>query len=585
MPNIKSFKPKFGQQIVPSVSTPPREASVPAVQHDRFQPLKLIPLGGVGDVTKNMYVYEYGNDIIIVDCGIGFPDEDMLGIDLVIPDITYLKDKRERIKGIVISHAHEDHIGGLPYLWSQLDCPIYAHPLAAGFIKGKFTEHHLPKDKIKELNIESKLELGAFDVQFYRSSHSVPDATGIIIDTPVGRIIHQADFKLDWTPVNGESPDIQKVAIAGAEGVVLLLIDGLGIEKHGYTLSEKTIQNTFMMIEEKTRGKMVVTTNSSNISRIQQLLNVAVATNRKLALVGRSMENNFQVARDLGYLKVPPGIVVAQDEIRRFADDQMIIVIAGSQGQPGSALSRAANHDHKFVQLKQGDAVVFSADPIPSSEIAYYALIDKLTKMGLDVFYSDITEGLHVSGHARAEEIKIMINLVKPQFVMPIGATIRGMKTFADTLVDMGYKRNQVVLPDNGQIVEIIPNKVDIKGRVEAKNIYVDGLGVGDVGNVVLRDRQVMAEEGVVMVIVPVDSQTGKLAGDVDLVSRGFVFEKEAGDLLDEAKEVVRSVLKDKKEEALDLRFVRRNIEENLDKFLYDATKRRPMILPVVVEI
>ncbi len=600
MAKIKSFKPKLSLlsrlsapvadvpasvtyvENADQVNTPqPRVTTLPG----KFGVLKLIPLGGMGDVTKNMYVYEYGDDIMIIDCGIGFPDEGMLGIDLVIPDITYLKDKKAKIKGIVISHAHEDHIGSLPYLWPSLECPIYAQPLAAGFIKSKFAEHNLPKDVIQTLDINSKLDLGAFHVEFYRACHSVPDATGIVINTPHGKIIHQSDFKLDWTPVNGEMTDVGRVAIEGRDGVLLMLVDALGADRHGYTSSELEIEDTFANIERKTEGKLIITTNSSSITRIQQILNVAQQCGRKVALSGRSMDNNFQVARDLGYLNVPNGVVIAQDEIKRTPDNKLIVIMAGSQGQPGSSLSRAANNEHKFVTLKKTDNVVFSATPIPASELAYFALIEKLIKMGHEVFYPDNTPNLHVSGHESAEEIKLMIRLANPQYVLPIGATIRGMKAFSEMAQHMGYQADHVLLPEGGGVVEITPNKVEINGRVEAKNVYVDGLGVGDIGNIVLRDRQVMAEEGIVMVVVPMDSQSGKLVGDVDIVSRGFVFEKEAGGLLEDAKRIVRSVLDDHQDTIVDWRFMRRHIEENLEKYLYEATQRRPMILPVVVEV
>lgn len=547
--------------------------------------LRLIPLGGVGDVTKNMYVYEYGDDVMVVDCGIGFPDEGMLGVDLVIPDVSYLKDKLSKLKGIIITHGHEDHIGGLPYIWPELRCPIYAQPLAAGFIKSKFAEHKLPKDVIKTIDLNSNLSLGVFNLSFYQVCHSVPDSTGVVIKTPVGKIIHQSDFKIDWTPVNGQITDINRVAKESEEGVLLMLIDGLRSERKGLNPSERSIQETFEKIEQKTSGKMIITTNSSNITRMQQAVNVAVVSNRRLALIGRSMINNFQVARDLGYLDVPPGLVVEDAEIKRFADEKLMLVIAGSQGQPGSALSRAANNDHRYVTIKPGDSVVFSADPIPLSMNAYYALIDKLCRLGIDVFYSDVMENLHVSGHASSEEIKLMVELSRAKYVMPIGATFRGMKAFANLLGQIGYKNENILTLDDQRALIVTPGRIDVGERIEAKNVYVDGLGVGDVGNVVLRDRQVMAEEGIVLVIVPIDYRSGKLAGEVDIVSRGFVFEKASEGLLDEAVRVATSVLQDHKEGTLDWRFARSHIEENLEKFFYEETKRRPMVLPVVVEV
>lgn len=550
------------------------------------QVLKLIPLGGVGEVTKNMYIYEYGDDIVIVDCGMGFPDEAMLGVDMVIPDVTYLKEKRSKIRAIVITHGHEDHIGGLPYLWEGLQCPIYAPPLAAGFIKSKFMEAKLPTDVIKTTNLETVLNLGVFQIAFYLVSHSVPDSTGLIIDTPVGRIIHQSDFKIDWSPVNNQITDVAKLSEAGREKpILLMLIDGLRSERKGVNPSERAIQDSFFQISEKTLGKVVITTNSSNITRMQQAVNVAIQTGRQLALVGRSMENNFQVARDLGYLEVPAGLVIATEELKRFADDRLMLLIAGSQGQPSSALSRAANNSHRFVTLKPADSIVFSADPIPLSMNAYYALVDKLARMGMTVFYSDIMDNLHVSGHASSDEIKMMVSLAKPKYVMPIGTTFRGMKAFANLMTGLGYKPDKIITLDDTRALNLIPGKVEVGETIETRNIYVDGLGVGDVGNVVLRDRQVMAEEGIVVVILPIDYRTGKLAGDPDIISRGFVFEKTSEELLNVARGVVESSLSDTKEGVLDWRFTRQQIEENLEKYFYEETKRRPMILPVVVEV
>lgn len=553
--------------------------------HSKFQGLKLIPLGGVGDVTKNMYIYEYGNDIIIIDCGIGFPDEDMLGVDLVIPDISYLRDKKSRIRGIVITHAHDDHIGGLPYLWPELQVPIYAQRLAAGFIRAKFNEHHLPKDKINTINLNTQLNLGAFKLSFYQVSHSVPDSTGIILETPVGRIIHQADFKLDWTPVNGQVTEVGKIATQGEKGVLLMLVDSLRVEKPGYNLSERTIEPTFTKIESETTGKLFITTTSSNINRVQQAVNVAVQSGRKVVLLGRSMEGNFQVARDLGYLHVPPGVVIPPEEIKRLPANKLLIIIAGSQGQPGSALSRVANNDHKLVTLSPNDSVVFSADPIPSTESAQYALIDKITKMEANVYYTAITDDLHVSGHASAEELKVMINLVRPKYLIPIGATFRQMKVFSRMVQSMGWSKDKILLLDDGEVVNVSSDRAVADGHVDAQNIYVDGLGIGDVGNVVLRDRQVMAEEGIVLIVVPVDKRTSKIVGEPDIVSRGFVFEKASEELLEQAKNVVKSVLADHPASVLDWRFTRRHIEENLEKFFYEETKRRPMVLPVIVEV
>lgn len=567
---MKSFKPQFKQHDKPVFSS---------------GELKLIPLGGVGDVTKNMYIYEYRDDIIIVDCGVGFPDEAMPGVDLVIPDISYLRDKKQKIRGIIITHGHDDHIGGLPYIWPELQAPIYTQRLTAGFIRSKFSEYNLPKNQIREVKIMDNLNLGVFKVSFYQVSHSVPDSMGIVIDTPIGKIIHQADFKIDWTPVSGQVTDVARVAQLGSQGVKLLLIDCLRVDKPGFNPSEKSIESTFEKVALETRGKVLITMTSSNLSRMQQAINVAVKTGRKVALAGRSFENTFQVARDLGYLDVPQGIIVAPDSISSFADSKMLILIAGSQGQPGSSLSRVANGEHKQVKIAAGDSVVFSADPIPSTESAYNALIDSLTRLGVNVYYSVITSNLHVSGHAAVEELRLMVNLIKPQFMFPIGGTFRHMKLFSRMAQELGYTEKQLIDAEDGDIIKVTKSDITVEGRIEIQNIYVDGLGVGDIGSVVLRDRKLMSEEGIVIVVIPFNHQSGTLDGEPDIISRGFVFEVIAEDLLEEARQVVKNSLAKHGNMISDWRFTRKLIEENLEKFLYQATERRPLILPIIVEV
>lgn len=547
--------------------------------------LKIIPLGGVGDVTKNMYVYEYGHDIIIVDCGVGFPDEAMLGVDLVIPDISYLRDKKSKIKGIIITHGHDDHIGSLPYIWPELQVPIYTQKLTAGFIKAKFSEHHLPHNQIFEVRLDDRLTLGAFRISFYQVSHSVPDSTGVVIRTPVGLIIHQADFKIDWTPVSHQTTDVGKVAQLGAEGVDLLLIDCLRIEKAGFNKSEQSIEATFAKAAEETPGRLLLTMTSTNVSRMQQAINVAESLGRKLAVMGRSFENNFQVARDLGYLHVPPHLLIAPDETMRFLPSKVMVLIAGAQGQQGSSLSRAANGEHKQITLQAGDSVVFSADPIPSTESAQFALIDTLVRLGVDVYYSAIQSDIHVSGHAAKEELKLMVSLIKPQYMIPIGGTYRHMKEFSRTFQEMGYKKEVILQPVDGDIIELNQKGVRVAGKIGVKNVFVDGLGVGDVGHVVLRDRQVMSEEGIVIVIVPVDQRAGTLEGEVEVISRGFVFEQMASRLLEDAKEIVKNTVLGHGGKVSDWRFIRQMIESELERFLFKETQRRPLILPLVVEV
>jgi ribonuclease J len=564
---MKSFKPKFFGN------------------NNSGGSLKLIPLGGVGDVTKNMYIYEYGNDIIIVDCGVGFPDEAMPGVDLVIPDIEYLRDKKDKIRGIIITHGHDDHIGGLPFIWPELQAPIYTQRLTAGFIRAKFAEHNLPKNKVIELKFDQKLSLGVFDLSFYVVSHSIPDSQGIVIKTPVGTIIHQADFKIDWTPVSGQVTDVNTIAQIGAQGVKLLLMDCLRVEKPGFNKSEKSIEETFEKAALNTPGRLLITMTSSNVSRMQQAINVAAKLGRKVALAGRSFENNFQVARDLGYLDVPPGIMIHPEAVSSFAPSKLLILIAGSQGQEGSALDRVANNEHKTIKLKEGDSVIFSADPIPSTESAQSALIDSLTKLDVNVYYSAITSDLHVSGHAALEELRLMINLIKPEYMLPIGGTYKHMKVFSNMAQDLGYKKNQVLDIIDGDIILMNQDEIKIDGRIEVQNVFVDGLGIGDVGNIVLRDRQVMSEEGIVVVILPIHQQTGKLGGEPDVISRGFVFGSDAEDLLTEARDIVKSLLTENDRKIADWRFVRKRIEEELGLFFYKHIERRPLVLPVVVEV
>ncbi len=567
---MKTFKPKF---------------AFPQFNNSS-QSLKLIPLGGVGDVTKNMYVYEYGDDIVIVDCGVGFPDEGMPGVDLVIPDISYLRSRLNKIRAILITHGHEDHIGGLPYLWPELQVPIYTQRLTAGFIRNKFLERNLPTNKIIEVKIDQKLDLGSFKVSFYQVSHSIPDSTGIVLKTPVGTIIHQADFKIDWTPVSGQVTDVGAAAILGEEGVNLLLIDCLRSDKPGFNKSEKSIEATFEKAALDCPGKLLITMTSSNVSRMQQAMNVASKLGKKVAIVGRSFEKNFQVSRDLGYLKVPPGIIIAPDAINTYAPNKVMILIAGSQGQPESSLSRAANEEHKQVKLQEGDCVMFSADPIPSTESAQNSLIDSLTRLGVNVIASSITSDLHVSGHAAQDELKLMINLIKPKFILPIGGTFRHMSLFSKMVQDMNYDKKQVLDAEDGSILEIKRDGVKLLAEtVDVRNIYVDGLGIGDVGNEILRDRTKMSEEGVVVVVVSVDQHTGKLIAEPDIFSRGFVFEDMADKLLDEAIGFVKTTLEQHHHKTVDWHFIRKMIEESLGKFLYEATERRPLILPVVVEI
>ncbi len=544
--------------------------------------LKIISLGGA-EVNRNMEIYETEKDIIIIDCGLGFPDDDMPGIDVVIPDITYLKDKKNKIRALFLTHGHEDHRGSLPYILPQLPkIPVYGTKLTLGLSKNKTDEAGLNVD-YREVDYKTTITAGDFKVDFVHVNHSIPDAAQLIIHTPEGVIYHGSDYKFDWTPVDDTPADVQKMAKAGSAGVLLMLADCLRVEKPGYTPSEQKVEETFDQQIQKCNGKFIVTTTSSSISRIQQAVNVAIKYNRKIVFAGRSIENNVEVAIRLGFLNIPKNSVIRADEVTRYPAKEIMVLATGALGQDHSALVRMAQGDHK-IKITRGDFVTFSQDPIPGSENSVTSLINALIKAGADVYYTGVLDDLHVSGHESAEGLKLMLNLVKPKYVLPFGAELRQIHQYQKMVKTMGYQDDQIICPEEGRVVEIANGKVKLGGKVEVKNIFVDGLGVGDIGNVVLRDRLTMAEDGIVMVIVPMEKNTGEVSGNVDIVSRGFVYMKESDQLIGEAKQVVKAALDEHKGQS-DFRFIRRQISDNLEKFLFEATHRRPMILPVIVEV
>lgn len=547
--------------------------------------LRIIPIGGVGDVTKNLYVYEYGNDIIVVDCGIGFPQEEMLGVDLVIPDITYLRQNKEKVRAIILTHGHDDHIGALPYVLPEINVPIYGSKLTLALAEVKLKEANI-NYKANVVDLKQTIRIGEFSIDFVHVTHSIPDATNLIIKTPVGTIYHGSDFKFDWTPIDGRPSEVGKIAIAGQNGIVCMLSDCLGSERPGYTLSEQIIEETFEQEIRNCTGKFIVTTQSSNISRLNQAIKVALRHNRRICFVGRSLEQNMEVAVRLGYVQFPQNVLIKAEEIRKYPDQSLCLLIAGSQGQASSALSRIANNAHKLIKIKPNDVVVISSDPIPGNENAVHTLIDALTKQGAKVSYSDILDNLHVSGHASQSELMLLIGLTKPQYLIPIGGTYRHMKQYALLAKSLGYNNDHVLSIDDGQIIEIDKTGVVKRGeKLSIKNILVDGLGVGDVGNVVLRDRKVLSQEGIVIVIVPIEADSGKLASGADIISRGFVYSKESEGLLNDTKKVVEECLKEQQGKVVDWLYVRRAIQDSLEEFLYQETKRRPMILPIIVEV
>lgn len=553
--------------------------------------LRLIPLGGIGNVTKNMYIYEYRrqrdtvSDILIVDCGIGFPDEAMYGIDLVIPDITYLRDKKDKIRAIVLTHGHEDHIGALPYILPELKVPVYGSRLTSALSEVKLQDFGL-QSRVNTVDTNSILRIGPFEIRFVHVTHSIPDATNLIIKTPIGIFYHGSDFKFDWTPIDGRQTEVGKIAQASREGIFCLLSDCVRVESEGYTLSERVIEDTLEKEIRDCSGKFIFTTQSSNISRIQQAINVAIRNNKKIAFLGRSIEKNVTVSRKLKYLNYPDICIIKEREIKKYPKNEVALIVTGSQAQPRSALSRIADGSHKNVSISPGDVVVFSSDPIPGYENAVHSLIDLLTEKGARVAYSDISDILHVSGHGARNDLALMIGLTQPKVLLPIGGTIRQMRFYAQLAKNMGYQENDIVLPSEGDIIEFSPpNQPRISQHLDLKNVMIDGLGVGDIGQVVLRDRQTMASDGIVVVVVPIDHNSGKVTANPDIISRGFVYMKESGSLINRAKKVIINSLNLRKGRITDWSFVRKRIEDNLETFLFKETHRRPLILSVVINV
>lgn len=553
--------------------------------------IKIIPLGGFGNVTKNMYAYEYRkdgstiSDIIIVDCGIGFPDEAMLGIDLLIPDITYLKDKKEKVRAIILTHGHDDHIGALPYILPELQVPVYGTRLTAALADVKLKDFGL-HTHINEVSFDDVLRIGPFTVELVHVTHSIPDAANLIIRTPIGIFYHGSDFKFDWTPIDGKQTDVGKIARVGKEGILCLLSDCVRVESPGVTLSEQVIEDTLEKELKRCRGKFIFTTQSSNISRIQQAINVAVRNNRKIVFLGRSIVENVEVTKKLKYLNFPDIFVVHENQMKKHKPEELALIVTGSQAQPNSALMRMAEGVHKSARVQPGDVVVFSADPIPGYENAVHNLIDVLTAAGASVSYSEVVDELHVSGHGAANDLALMIGLTHPKYIIPIGGTFRQMKHYSEMAGRMGYKEHQVLLPIDGEIVTFTSDHKVKKGeKINLKNIMVDGLGIGDIGNVVLRDRQTMANEGIVIVVVPIDQNSGEIAAEPDIISRGFVYMKESTQLIHDAKQVVIKALHLKQGKMIDWQFVRKQIEGRLEEFLFRETRRRPLILAVVMRV
>lgn len=547
--------------------------------------LMVIPLGGLGEIGKNMTVIQYGNDIIVIDAGLAFPDDDMFGIDLVIPDMSYLIENRDKVRAVVITHGHEDHIGGLSYLLNEVNVPVYATKLVCGLIEGKLKENHITNYTLNEVHHGDEVQIGCMKVGFIHTNHSIPDASALYFRTPVGTIVHTGDFKVDMTPVDGKQMDMHKFAELGRRGVLLLMSDSTNAERPGYTESETTVGHAFRKAFRAAKGRIILATFASNISRIQQAINTAIQFKRKVTVLGRSMANNVQVAIELGYLDVPEGVLIEPDELNRYPADQVLILTTGSQGEPMAGLSRMASNNHRSVSIMPGDTVIISATPIPGNETGVGRTIDNLMRLGANVI-AGRDKKIHVSGHASQEELKLMLGLIKPNYFVPIHGEYRMLRTHGDLAVMMGVDKDHVLIGDNGQIFEFSNRSGHKTGHVNAGRVFVDGLGVGDVGNIVIRDRQQLAMEGVVIVVMTLAKGTSHPLAGPDIVSRGFVYVRDSEELIREAHDRVAAVLE--RCEAGNIRewaVIKSQVRDTLSRYLYEKTRRRPMILPIIMEV
>ena len=549
--------------------------------------LKVISLGGLQEIGKNITVFEYDNDIIIVDCGLAFPEDDMLGIDLVIPDISYLIKNMDKIRGIVLTHGHEDHIGALPYVLKQLNVPVFGTLLTLGLLENKLKEHGLNKLVTLHTVVPGeKVKLGRFQVEFIHTNHSIADAVALAITTPVGVVVHTGDFKIDYTPIDGDVMDLHRFAELGKEGVLLLLSDSTNAERKGFTMSESSVGGVFDDIFSDTpNNRIMVATFSSNIHRIQQIVNSAYKFGRKVAIIGRSMVNAVRTSIELEYLNMPDNTLIDISEIKNYTDDNLVIITTGSQGETMSALSRIASNEHKQVSIRPGDKIIISASSIPGNEKNISNVINELTRKGADVVYEGIAD-IHVSGHARQEELKLMLSLIKPKYFMPVHGEYVHLLSHRDIAVSLGIPKENIFVMNIGDVLELSKKDAKVNGTVPAGQVLVDGLGVGDVGNIVLRDRKNLSENGLMVVVVTIDSASGTILAGPDLISRGFVYVRESEDLMEEARAVINDALiKCEMKHISGWSNIKNIIRDTLKNFLWQKTKRSPMILPIIMEV
>ena len=546
--------------------------------------LKIIPLGGLEQIGMNITAFEYEDSIVVVDCGLSFPADDMLGVDLVIPDVTYLRNNQDKVKGFVITHGHEDHIGALPYVLKDLNVPVYATKLTMGIIENKLTEHNLIHNvRRKVVKFGQNINLGCFRIEFIKTNHSIVDAAALAIYSPAGIVVHTGDFKVDYTPVYGDAIDLQRFAELGKKGVLALMCDSTNAERQGFTPSEKKLGPVFdMLFEEHKKTRIIIATFASNVDRVQQIINTADKFGRKVVVEGRSMVNIIETASNLNRISIPENTVIDIERLKNYPKDKTVIITTGSQGESMAALSRMASGMHKKISIGKGDTVIFSSNPIPGNEKAVTKVINELFKKGADVIFQDT----HVSGHACQEEIKLIYTLTKPQYAIPIHGEYKHLKAQAKIAMDLGINKDDVFILQSGDVLSLDDNSASITGKVPVGAVLVDGLGVGDVGNVVLRDRQHLAEDGILIVVLSLDSTSGELLAGPDIVSRGFVYVKESDELLDEARKLIeKGVLGCLKKNITDWGKIKGTIKDTLGEFVWKKTKRRPMILPIIMEV
>lgn len=548
--------------------------------------LKIIALGGLDEIGKNITVFEYEDEIVLVDCGLEFPDDDMLGVDLVIPDFSYIIKNQSKVKGLFITHGHEDHIGSIPYLLKEVNIPIYATKLTAKLIEHKLEENHLLNSaKINVVEQGQTIDVGKMQVEFIRSSHSIPDSCMLAIHTPQGVVVHTGDYKVDFTPIDGQRMDFARLAELGNEGVLALLADSTNSERKGFTMSEKSIGPVFDNLFDGCTKRIVVATFASNVHRVQQIVNSAIKYNRKVAISGRSMINMIESARELNYIDAPDDLFIDIDTIKNYKDDQLVIITTGSQGETMSALTRMANGEHKKVTITNNDLVIISANPIPGNEKAVSKVIDQLMKIGAEVVYSALAD-VHVSGHACQEEQKLIMALVKPKFFLPVHGEYRQLMAQRETAIEMGIPKENIFITANGRALEMNSEKAEFTTAVESGRVMVDGLGVGDVGNVVLRDRQHLSQDGLIVIVMSMDSQSGEIVSGPDVISRGFVYVKESENLMDQVKTFIRDEVGDLEESHVtDWSTIKSTLKDDVRDFVFKKTKRNPMILPIIMEV